>query len=164
MRPAALALAAAAAGLAAAAPAAAQDPGTEVGGTVPSYLALGLDDPEGFATFPAGAGEYELRIRARVTTTDGRVPLSVADGDVASGGRLGRLAGSASVLDAPLEARVGAAAFQPLDATSTRCSPRSAARRQRGRDDRAAPADRRRRAPARHVRQDALDHAVRERA
>ncbi len=115
MRRAAAVLAAVAAG-AAAAPAAAQDPGTEVGGTVPSYLALGLSDPEGLATFPAGAGEYELAVRARVTTSDAGATLSVADGDVTSGSRLGRLASDAGVLDAPLEARIGAAAFQPLDA------------------------------------------------
>ena len=75
VRRAAAVLAAAVAAAAAAAPAAAQDPGTEVGGTVPSYLALGLSDPEGFATFPAGAGAYELTVRARVTSTDGRVTL-----------------------------------------------------------------------------------------
>jgi hypothetical protein len=115
VRRAAVVLAAAAAA-AAVAPAAAQDPGTEVGGTVPSHLALGLSDPEGFATFPAGAGAYELTVRARVTSTDGRVTLSAVDGDVAAGGRLGRLAGRGSVLDAPLEARVGAGPFQPLDA------------------------------------------------
>lgn len=96
------------------APAAANAQGTDVGGTVPSYLALSLDEPDGFATFPAGPGEHELRIRARVTATDGGARLSVADGDVTSGSRLGRLAGG-SALDAPLEARVGAAAFQPLD-------------------------------------------------
>jgi hypothetical protein len=94
------------------APAAAQAQGTDVGGTVPSYMALSLDAPEGFAEFPAGRGEHVLRLRARVTTTDRNVRLSVADGDVASGARLGRM-GS---LDAPLEARAGATAFQPLDA------------------------------------------------
>ena len=114
MRRAAAVLAAGAAA-AAVAPAAAQDPGTEVGGTVPSYLALGLSDPEGFATFPAGAGAYELTVRARVTSTVGRVTLSAVDGE-SRRRTLGRLAGRGSVLDAPLEARVGASPFQPLDA------------------------------------------------
>ena len=51
--------------------AALQDPpGTNVGGTVPSYLALSLDEPSGFATFPAGPGAYELEVRARVTASD----------------------------------------------------------------------------------------------
>jgi hypothetical protein len=90
--------------------------GTDVGGTVPSYMALSLDEPDGFATFPAGPADHELRVRARVTSSDGGVRLSIADGDVTSGSRLGRMAGGAA-LDAPLEARVGAAAFQPLDAS-----------------------------------------------
>jgi hypothetical protein len=46
---------------------AAQDPGTEVGGTVPSFLGLSVD-----ASDPA-------RVRARVTTTLGAVLLRVAD-------------------------------------------------------------------------------------
>jgi len=92
------------------APAAAHGQGTDVGGTVPSYLALSLDEPDD-ATFPTAPGEHELRIRARVTATDPGARLSVADED--DGARRGRLAG----LAAPLEARVGSAAFQPLDAT-----------------------------------------------
>jgi hypothetical protein len=79
-------------------------------------MALSLDAPDGFATFPAGPGEHTLRVRARVTSSDGGVRLGVADGDVASGGRRGRMAAGGAVLDAPLEARVGPAAFQPLDA------------------------------------------------
>jgi hypothetical protein len=43
----------------------AQDPGTEVGGTVPSYLGLGVDAPS------------EDTLRARVTATSGAVVLSV---------------------------------------------------------------------------------------
>jgi hypothetical protein len=97
--------------LLAAAPAAAQ---TEVGGTVPSMLSLELDDPSGFASFPAGPGEHELTVRARITSTANRAFVSVADGDVASGRRLGRMASGASVLDEPLEARVSDA-FQPLN-------------------------------------------------
>jgi len=97
-------------------PAAAEAQGTDVGGTVPSYLALSLDEPDGFATFPAGPGEHTLRVRARVTSTDGGARLSIADGDVASGARMGSMAAGGTALDRPLEARVGAAAFQPLDA------------------------------------------------
>ena len=100
--------------LVAAAPAAAQ---TDVGGTVPSMLQLSIDEPSGFATFPAGPGEHELAIRTRVTTTSNRALLSVVDGDLVSGRRLGHLASSGSVLDQPLEARVGSEAFQPLDET-----------------------------------------------
>ena len=99
--------------LLAAAPAAAQ---TDVGGTVPSMLSLELDDASGFASFPAGPGEHELIVRARITSTANRTFVRAADGDVASGRRLGRMASSASVLDEPLEARVGSDPFQPLDA------------------------------------------------
>jgi hypothetical protein len=106
--------AAAACCLIAAAPAAAQ---TDVGGTVPSMLQLSIDEPSGFATFPAGPGEHELAIRTRVTTTANRALLSVVDGDLVSGQRLGHLASSGSVLDQPLEARVGSEAFLPLDET-----------------------------------------------
>ena len=97
--------------LLAAAPAAAQ---TEVGGTVPSMLSLQLDDPSGFASFPAGPGEHDLTVHARVTSTSNRARVSVAD--VASGRRLGRMASNASLLDEPLEARVGSDPFQPLNA------------------------------------------------
>jgi hypothetical protein len=88
---------------------------TEVGGTVPSMLSLELDDPSGFASFPAGPGEHELVVRARITSTANRAFVRVADGDVASGRRLGRMASGASVLDEPLEARVGSDPFQPLN-------------------------------------------------
>ena len=98
--------------LLAAAPAAAQ---TEVGGTVPSMLSLRLDEPSGFSSFAAGPGEYDLAVRARITSTGNRAFVRVADGDVASGRRLGRMASGGSVLDEPLEARVGSAAFQPLN-------------------------------------------------
>jgi hypothetical protein len=99
--------------LLAAAPAAAQ---TEVGGSVPSMLSLELDDASGFSSFPAGPGEHDLVVRARITSTANRTRVSVADGDVASGRRLGRMASSASLLDEPLEARVGSDPFQPLNA------------------------------------------------
>jgi hypothetical protein len=95
-------------------PAAAQ---TDVGGSVPSQLQLWLDEPQGFASFPAGPGEHELAIRIRATSTTTRALVSVVDGDLTSGRRLGHLASRASVLKEPLEARVGSAAFQPLDST-----------------------------------------------
>ena len=98
--------------LLASAPAAAQ---TDVGGAVPSMMELELDDPSGFDSFPAGPGEHELAVHARITSTGNRAFVRVADGDVASGRRLGRMASSSSVLDEPLEARVGSDPFQPLD-------------------------------------------------
>ena len=99
--------------LLAAAPAAAQ---TDVGGTVPSMLELRLDDPSGFASFPAGPGVHDLVIRTRVTSTANRTFVRVADGDIVSGRRLGRLASGAGPLDEPLEAHVGSDPFQPLNA------------------------------------------------
>ena len=96
---------------------AAQDgPGTDVGGTVPSFLKLAVEDVSGFASFPAGAGEYEVDVRTRVTATDPRARLTVADGDAADGRRLGHLSSAASVLSEPLEARAGGV-FASLDAT-----------------------------------------------
>ena len=79
-------------------------------------LSLELDDASGFASFPAGPGEHDLTVHARITSTANRTRVSVADGDVASGRRLGRMASSASLLDEPLEARVGSDPFQPLNA------------------------------------------------
>jgi hypothetical protein len=88
--------------------------GTDVGGSVPSYMGLGIDPVEGFATFPAGPGSHELTIDARVTLTTGRATLSVADGDAAAGRRLGRMASRVAVLRRPLQATVGSSAFRPL--------------------------------------------------
>lgn len=95
-------------------PAAAQ---TDVGGIVPSQLQLSLDDPHGFASFPTGPGEHELAIRIHATSTTPRAAVSVVDGDLTSGRRLGHLASGVSVLKEPLEATVGSTAFQPLDVT-----------------------------------------------
>jgi hypothetical protein len=90
-----------------------QDPGTEVGGTVPSTLELSIDSVGSFAPFAAGPTSRQLVVRARVTSTDKAATLSIADGDVASGPRLGRLSAS---LSAPLEVRVGASGpFTPLN-------------------------------------------------
>jgi hypothetical protein len=108
-----LALAAPAAALLVATPlAAAQN--TDLEGTVPSSMRLSLDAASGFASFPAGPGSHELHVGARVTATDSRTRRSVADGDVVSGHRLGRMASSASVLERALQATVGPVAFQPL--------------------------------------------------
>ena len=97
-------------------PAVAEAQDSDVGGSVPSMLELRLDDPSGFASFPAGPGEHDLAIHTRITSTGRRALVRVADGDVVSGRRLGRMASRASVLDEPLEARVGSDPFQPLNA------------------------------------------------
>ncbi len=112
MRLAAVAAAATGLLLVTASPAVAQ---TDIGGSVDSLLKLSLDDASGFDTFD-GPGEYDMIVRARVTSTGNRALLSVADGDIASGTRLGRMASSASLLDNPLDARVGSSPFEPLNA------------------------------------------------
>jgi hypothetical protein len=103
---------------AAAVPAHAQTPpvdgGTTVGGKVDSYLELILTQPNGFSTFKK-SGTYSLSVDAMVTGTDKQTQLSVADGDATSGSKLGYMASGAKRLKDPLEARVGNAAFQPLN-------------------------------------------------
>lgn len=105
---------AAMAGLGAAA-ATAQEPGTEVGGSVPSYLELGIDAPSGLSAFPARTGVSQATIGATITATDAPVQLSIADGDTDSAARRGRLAAGVRVLGDPLQATVGSSNFQPLD-------------------------------------------------
>jgi hypothetical protein len=105
----------------AAAPAAASaqspvDGGTEVGGSVPSYLELILGKPgTAFTTFPR-VRTYSTSFEAVVTATDSPTVLTLADGDATSGAKLGHLSSGARRLPLPLEASVGRAAFQGLDA------------------------------------------------
>jgi hypothetical protein len=95
--------------------AAAQAPGTDIGGTVPSFLSLSLDVPAGLATFPKAAGVATATIGATITATDAPVTLSIADGDAESAPRHGHLVAATRVLPAPLQAAVGGAGFQSLD-------------------------------------------------
>jgi hypothetical protein len=91
--------------------------GTEVGGFVGSFLELGITQPaKGFASF-SKAKSYEMSFDALATATDGTTLLSIADGDVTSGSKLGHLSVGSKRLPSPLEATVGKAAFQPLDAS-----------------------------------------------
>ena len=90
---------------------------TGVGGDVHSQMSLSLDQPaKGFAAFTK-AKTYETALTARTTATDGQMLLSIADGDAINGSRRGHLAVGTKRLPAPLEAAVGSAAFQPLDAS-----------------------------------------------
>jgi hypothetical protein len=113
-----LVLALAGAAALAVAPACAQAPpvdnGTSVGGRVESTLELILKQPAGLATFKK-AGIYTVSFRALATGTERLTQLGLADGDVASGAGLGHLSSGSKRLPDPLQARVGAAAFQPLD-------------------------------------------------
>jgi hypothetical protein len=91
--------------------------GTNVGGTVSSFLELIITQPaKGFAAF-SKAKSYDMSFDARMTTTDAPTLLSLADGDATSGSKLGHLSVGDKRLPAPLEATVGSAAFQPLDAS-----------------------------------------------
>jgi hypothetical protein len=90
---------------------------TGVGGDVNSQMALSLDQPaEGFAAFKK-ARSYTTTLNARVTATDGPMLLSITDGDATSASKRGHLSVGSKRLKAPLEAAVGSAAFQPLDAS-----------------------------------------------
>jgi len=93
------------------------DDGTVVGGTVPSFLELSLTQPsKGFASF-ARTRSYEMSFDAQVTTTDSPTLLTLADGDVTSGSKLGHISVGSKRLPSPLEARIGKAAFQGLDSS-----------------------------------------------
>jgi hypothetical protein len=52
-----------------------------------------------------------------VTATDKPTPLTLADGDVTSGSRLGRMTSGSHRLPLPLQATIGRSAFQSLDAS-----------------------------------------------
>ena len=93
------------------------DGGTEVGGTVPSFLELILTQPsKGFASF-SKTKSYEMSFNAHVTTTDAPTLLTLADGDATSGSKLGHISVGTKRLPSPLEARMGKAAFQGLDSS-----------------------------------------------
>jgi hypothetical protein len=123
MRPVKILLGAAlAAAVVPAAAARAQEPppvggGTGVGGVVPSYLELILGKPTSSLSTFAKARTYTSSFEAMVTATDRPTLLTLADGDAASGSRLGHLASGSRRLPLPLEATVGKAAFQGLDAS-----------------------------------------------
>ena len=91
--------------------------GTVIGGNVNSFLELILTQPaKGFAAF-SKTKSYEMSFDAQITATDDPTLLTLADGDATSGSKLGHISVGAKRLPAPLEARVGKAAFQPLDGT-----------------------------------------------
>jgi hypothetical protein len=90
------------------------DGGTQVGGSVESSLELILTQPSGFSTFKK-SGTQQLSFSTLATGTENLAQLSVADGDATSGSKLGHVACGTKRLPDSLEARVGSAAFQPLD-------------------------------------------------
>jgi hypothetical protein len=102
-------------------PAQAQTPpvndGTNVGGDVTSSLELVLPQANGLASLKR-AGTFTFSFNVLLTTTEpGRAQLDIVDGDASSGSKLGHMSAGSKRLPDPLEARVGNAAFQPLDET-----------------------------------------------
>src|SRR5262245_10956585 len=100
-------------------PAKAQTPdpvedGTNVGGDVTSSLELILPQSNGLASFKR-AGTFTFSFNVLLTTTESRGQLDIVDGDESSGSKLGHMSAGSKRLPDPLEAKIGKAAFQPLD-------------------------------------------------
>jgi hypothetical protein len=110
-----LAVPAAAVALLGGVPALAQEPGTEVGGYVMSMLELSIDDATSLPAFKPGPASHEATVDVRVTSTEPGAQLFIADGDAASGRRLGHLSRGGRVLDQPLQVGLGTGPFQSLD-------------------------------------------------
>jgi len=93
--------------------------GTVIGGVTPSFLELILTQPPATASLTTftKAKTYTANFDVGATTTDETAILTIADGEVASGTKLGHLTSGAKKLPLALEARVGKSAFQPLDSS-----------------------------------------------
>jgi hypothetical protein len=91
--------------------------GTVIGGLAPSYMELVLTQPATVFTTFTKAKTYTANVDASVIITDDSAQLSIADGEVVSGSKLGHLTSGSRKLPLALEARVGKVAFQPLDAS-----------------------------------------------
>jgi len=86
----------------------------QVGGTVPSLIALSIGTPSGFQK--VGVDTYQMRVPLQVTSSVNRLNLSVADGEDLGGPAHGRLRDGASVVSAPLLVAADGGAPQALDA------------------------------------------------
>src|SRR3954452_534787 len=83
------------------------DGGTQIGGSVNSFLELILTQPaKGFAAF-SKARSYQMSFDVQATASDTPTLLSVADGDATSGSKRGHLSVGSKRLPSPLEATVG---------------------------------------------------------
>jgi len=89
--------------------------GTTIGAVVASSLELIIAQPKSSFTTFKKARTYSTSFDVQVVTTEPAAQLSLADGDVASGKKMGRLASGKKLLPLPLEARVGKSAFAPLN-------------------------------------------------
>ena len=87
-----------------------------VGGFVDSYMELSFTQPSGLSKFKK-AGTYSTSFTASATATLEGTQLTLADGEVASGSKVGFMAAGSKRLKDPLQARVGRSAFQPLHAS-----------------------------------------------
>jgi hypothetical protein len=88
--------------------------GTNVGGVVDGSLELILPQASGLSSFKR-AGSFTFSFNVMTTTTETSAQLDLVDGDTTSGSKLGHMSAGSKRLPDPLEARVGNAAFQPLD-------------------------------------------------
>jgi hypothetical protein len=88
--------------------------GTGIEAIVPSSMELILAQPKASFTKFSKAKTYSTSFNVQVVTTENSAQLSLADGDVASGSKLGRLASGKKLLPLPLEARVGKKSFTKL--------------------------------------------------
>jgi hypothetical protein len=91
--------------------------GTEIGGSVPSFLELIISQPSATLSSFKKAKTYSSSFDVQITATDEGTVLSLADGDVATGKKMGHLASGKKSLPLPLEARAGKGAFQSLNQT-----------------------------------------------
>jgi len=106
----------AATGLIAAPVASAQ--GVDIGGNVPQLAGLVISQPRSSLETFSSAKTYSTSFSVQVTTSEPKASLSIADGEVISGSKVGRLASGSKLLPLPLEARVGrSSAFAPLSSS-----------------------------------------------
>ena len=108
-----LALVAALAAALVVAPAGAQ---IQLGASVPSFIALSIGAPTGFARVRGGGPSYEIRVPVAVTATDNGARLTIADGEDLKAPARGHLRDGSRVVGAPLEVAVAGGAAQPLSA------------------------------------------------
>lgn len=85
------------------------------GGTVPSVLALSVREPSALRS--VGDGVFVSTIRVEVTATETPTRLSLADGEVTAGARLGHLVRGSSILSPALRAAADGGSYRSLDAS-----------------------------------------------
>src|SRR3954454_15180026 len=76
--------------------------GTEIGGSVPSFLELIISQPSATLSSFKKAKTYSSSFDVQITATDEGTVLSLADGDVATGTKMGHLASGKKSLPLPL--------------------------------------------------------------